>query len=612
MDQHRNEAVDLRHYLAIVLRHRWLIATAMVLGITVALAISLSQTPQYTAETLVVGNSQDLSRMFQTNIEAVNAPQLRSATDIETFRSAEVAKLASEKLASEGKPSSLGSVEINVIGASGVFRTTATNPDPEQAAAIANALTSAFSDFQSHANVQRNANLAAQLQPRLDAAVAERERLRGDLDRAEEERLRLAQSGKGSVTMSGSSSLATQYEVAATNASELQRAIDELNVQANLQSQNYQVIQRAEPPKVPSSPKTRQDVFLGAVLGLLLGLGGAFLREALDDHVRSPDALEEIVAAPVMGLIPNFDEKRHRLLPLGRSHRRKASAIGLIGNRTAAADAFRRLRTNLQFTGLDQPLKTVGITSPNQDEGKSTITANLAASMAQDAQRVIVVTCDLRKPTLHKTFGTANDCGLSTLLTGKHTLDECLQPVQIEDTPTQVWFLPSGPTPPNPAEMLGSQRMRELLADLASRCDIVIVDLPPVLVVSDTCALAGALDGILLIARDGMTKQRGLASSVRSLTQAGGHIIGSIVNCVTRSKGPGYAYSYYGYYNYYSYYGYQDRSLGGGGSKPLRSAARRNGGRLTTLPSSNGEAAHPVAAAPGPDGGPGGTPLATP
>lgn len=232
------------------------------------------------------------------------------------------------------------------------------------------------------------------------------------------------------------------------------------------------------------------------------------------------------------------------------------------------AEAYRALRTNLQFIGLDRPLSSLLVTSAGPGEGKSTTSANLGAVMAQAGRRVILVGADMRKPQLHNIFGFPNDVGLTNVLTGHVPWQKALR-----DTPIDgVRLLASGPIPPNPAELLGSQRMGDLLKQLQEEVDMVIVDAPPVLSVTDAGVLSQWVDGVLFVVCAGVTPRELALEAKLQLEKVGARIVGTVVNRIERQAG---------YYHYYYYYYGDDNPAPANGEPWWRRLfnARRNGGR---------------------------------
>lgn len=266
----------------------------------------------------------------------------------------------------------------------------------------------------------------------------------------------------------------------------------------------------------PVSPRPLLNLILGAVLGLVAGYGAALLRHILDTTIKSGDSLQEVTNAPVLGSIAFDEDFAKRPLILHEDPRSRGS------------EAFRQLRTNLQFAGLDTPCKTVLLTSSVPAEGKSTTLCNLAITLAQSGKRVAVVEADLRRPRMEDYFGIETGIGLTDVLLGDLELETVLHPWggQLFDV------IGSGPLPPNPSELLGGQRMAAVLAELAGRYDIVLIDCPPLLPVTDAAALASQVDGVLLLVRYGKTSRRQVTDAMAALAVVPTHVLGTVLTMV--------------------------------------------------------------------------------
>ena len=283
----------------------------------------------------------------------------------------------------------------------------------------------------------------------------------------------------------------------------------------------------ARVPSAPVSPDTRRNVLVGAVAGLGAGLAIAVLRRLLDVKVRSRADVKEITGAGVIGAVP----ENASLTRTGET------AVDLDPR---AGEAIRALRTNLKFVSVDEPPRVVSFTSADPSEGKSTVASNLARALALAGERVLVVDADLRRPRQHDLFQVAGDVGLSEVLAGEVQPDDALAATGIPN----LTLLPAGRTPPNPSELLGSKRMRALL-ELASEDFFVIVDSPPLLPVTDGSLLAAAVDGTVLVVRQGRTRKDHLEAAVENLAAVDAHLLGVVMNGVARSqRGGGYSYGY--------------------------------------------------------------------
>ncbi|WP_185996571.1 polysaccharide biosynthesis tyrosine autokinase [Nocardioides campestrisoli] len=283
----------------------------------------------------------------------------------------------------------------------------------------------------------------------------------------------------------------------------------------------------------PVSPQPVRNFGLAGVLGLLLGLGIAVLREVMDNTVKTGEQATESGGAPVLGSIA-FD-----------SSAPKRPLISSLEPHAPRVEAFRVLRTNMQFVDVDRAGgRAYVVSSSIPGEGKTTTSVNLALATAQAGTKVVVVEADLRRPRLSHALGIDNTIGLTTALVGKVSLDDALQ-----EQESGLTVLPSGAIPPNPSELLQSHAMQELLAELRSRFDLVILDAPPLLPVTDAALIASQADGALLVARYGKTTKDQLTHAVERLDAVGARTVGIVLNMVPHRRGmSGYGYGYgYGY-----------------------------------------------------------------
>lgn len=284
-------------------------------------------------------------------------------------------------------------------------------------------------------------------------------------------------------------------------------------------------------PKSPISPRKKLNVALGFGIGLLLGLAIAVIRYLLDVSVRSEDALAEAAGVPVLGTVAlDSTIKSEPLITdrLKRSHR---------------AEALRHIRTNLQFIDGAQPAQAVVVTSSVESEGKTTTACNLAIVIAETGRSVLLIEADMRKPVASDLFGLERGVGLSTVLSGQIGFDDAYQ----RWGSTDLTVLPSGLIPPNPSELLGGERMADLLKDVRERFDIVLIDTPPLLPVADAAVIAANADGVLVVFRHGKTKRGQLRQSMQALTTVHARILGVVLNMRPMSRGERREYSgYYG------------------------------------------------------------------
>jgi succinoglycan biosynthesis transport protein ExoP len=289
-------------------------------------------------------------------------------------------------------------------------------------------------------------------------------------------------------------------------------------------------------PEDPSSPKVLQNVGIGAGAGLLLGLVGAVVRGMTDNRIRDRRQISEIVGAPAVGTISSSDD-----LSGGTG----AHVLDFAAAPVIAAEQFRELRTNLRFLDVDNAPTVIAVTSGMPGEGKSTVSTNLASALADDGERVCLVDADLRRPRVADYLGgdLQSEVGLSTVLSGAAAVDDIIQ----ESGRDGLAVITSGPQPPNPAELLGSRRFRDLLADLDVRFDYVIIDASPVLPVTDAALVSAAADGLILAVSHGDTTVDQLTRTTTSLTRVGAHVLGTVFTMTPKSEAKSYYRNGYGY-----------------------------------------------------------------
>ncbi len=318
------------------------------------------------------------------------------------------------------------------------------------------------------------------------------------------------------------------------------------------------VIEPAVAPTVPVGPNKPATILLAAVIGFILAAAAAYLLEYLDDTLKNPDDVQKVTGLTTLGAVPLIE-----LAAAAAGAGGKQELIMLSGGQTVASEAFRVLRTNLQFASVDRPLRTLMLTSPSPSEGKSLTVANLAVALAQADKRVILIDADLHRPRQHRLFGLRNNVGLTTaLLDERPNLAGLLQ-----ETPEPgLRVLTSGPLPPNAAELLGSGRMRELLAQLGAQADMILLDSPPVTALSDAAIISGHVDGVLLVLGAGETRREIAQRAISALARVNARLVGALLNRMPMAGS--------GYYYYYYHYGYYDTSNSAGDG----SGSRRNGG----------------------------------
>lgn len=337
----------------------------------------------------------------------------------------------------------------------------------------------------------------------------------------------------------------------------LLQKLKEAGVSAGLKSNNFRIIDSARPPTAPIEPNIPRNLLFSIALGLATGVCLAFLLEGLDNTIRSTEQAQMISGLAPLGMIP-LGSKSTRDGPTAKrlvlaSSKEAVELVTQVRPQSQMAESYRALRTSLLLSNLGSPPKVIMVTSALPQEGKTTTSINCAVVLAQKGVRVLLIDADLRRPSIHKTLGMGPRSGLSNVLTGSTPLEQA-----ITRTPVlpNLWVLPAGTPPPNPAELLASTNMRDMLAQLREQYDHVVVDTPPSLSVTDAVVLSQRADAVVLVIRSGQTTRQALRRSRDILARVSAKVVGVLLNAVDLSS-PDYYY-YYEYQGKYSGY-YRDR-----------------------------------------------------
>jgi len=312
--------------------------------------------------------------------------------------------------------------------------------------------------------------------------------------------------------------------------------LEEARIREVTKAGNLVIADLASIPTEPVSPRPLLTLVLSLVLGMFLGVIAAFLLESLNETVTTTEEVQERLGIPVLANIPKTrPELTHQYI------------LDLMASRRSAAEAVRSLRANLKFLSREKPIKVLLVTSTAPGEGKTFLSTALAIAWAQSGHKTVLVDFDLRRPQVHECVGLGNEKGLSNLLVGTATLDDVLQKTPLKN----LKVITSGPLPPNPAELLDSEQIAQILGELRKQADVIVLDTPPILTVSDTSLLVPYSDGVIAVVVPGQTLRPMLRQLKEQVALAQGHLIGAVFNKVTPAHG-----GYYRYYHYYSrYYG---------------------------------------------------------
>jgi polysaccharide biosynthesis transport protein len=512
---------ELKRYGTILGHWAWLIVLGTVLGTGLAYTSSQLTTPVYAASTTLMINEAPSNGRTMDYTSILISQQLAQTYSVMMTKRA-VMDEVSKTLGLDATP---GGASVTLVKDTQLVVLQAENEDPELAAKLANEIPAEFARqnlaIQAARYADSKANLTKEIetlnqqistkQDKIDALGTERTPAQNaEISRLQSELTQLRQR---------STFLLQSYE---------NIRLDELQSTSNIV-----VVEKAQTPKTPVRPRTLQNTLLGAVMGLLLSMGLVFLIEYLDDRVRSPEQIDKVLKLPVVGLIARMATG---------SVKGRADLIAVREPRSPIVEAFRSLRTNIQFAGVDQPIRTLLVSSASPSEGKSTVAANLAVVMAQAGLKVALVDCDLRRPTMHMQFELPNRAGLTdVILRDPSQWNAVMQPTGVNNLTVVL----SGSLPPNPSELLGSKRMQQFLANLHQACDMVIIDAPPLLPVTDALVLAPLTDGVVLVIDYGSTRIGEAAQSKTQIDQSGARLLGVVMNRIPMGRR-----AYSGYYHY--------------------------------------------------------------
>jgi non-specific protein-tyrosine kinase len=516
---------------------KWLVVASVVLAAGAAFGASKLQTPVYQATASLLVQQKATEDLFQTGSGRIDsATQDRIVkTEIKVLESQPIEDVVSSQLGKE-----VPSVHGGQAAGTNILTVSASSTDRDLARAAANAYGVAYIDFRRTQAV--NDVLAASKQ--VDTKVQELQTQLDDLDARitelkSQDAARLAKDPKAQPSAQLTSLQARRLSTDGLRLT-FKEKLDQLQVDSAQKTGGAQLVEQAELPDDPISPKPVRNSGLGGILGLLIGMGLVFLLDQLDDDLKSKEDVEAASGGlPVLGLIPDIEHWEGRTGALVSEATREERL---------AAEAYRALRTSVLFLGLDRQMRSIQVTSPLQGEGKSTSAANLAVTLAQAGTRVIAMCCDLRRPRLHEFFGLSNERGFTSVLLG---IDPLQDVVQLVPGIANLKVVASGPVPTNPSELLLSDRAANVITALQSQCDLLLIDCPPVLPVTDAVAMSQRVQGTIVVVAAGETGRRELRRTIEVLRQVNAPLLGTVVNGISRSDS-GYGYGY-GYGNGYGY-----------------------------------------------------------
>ncbi|MBN1320242.1 MAG: AAA family ATPase [Thermoleophilia bacterium] len=524
----KGEPIELSDYLRVLRERWWIIAAALLIVLAVTLAVSFNTTPQYRAFARLLYQKNNLEQaLFGAQVFTATNQDREVQTGAVLVELEPLAREVADKINSSRSPSELmGMVRVETQSTTNVVDIYAEGPSPDECAAVANQFAEQFVLFRQNTDRASVAGARQLVKEELDSLSA--------ID------------------------VTSQYGLM------LQEKYESLRIIEEMQNGGFIIVQRATVPTKAFAPQTTRNAIIAVVVGLLVGVGLAFLADRLDTRIRDEKDLEKELGAPVLASVPLMGGR-------WRDRKKETDSADAIGfhKRPAILEAFRTLRSNLQYFTLEKEQSVWLITSGAPQEGKTTTTINLGLSLALSGKRVIVVEADLRRPMVNEYLGLNRAPGLSNLLAGGKKLEDVLQVVKADEfmlddenprspeakrrlLERNLCAISSGPLPPNPAELLASSRMAKVIKELTAMADCLLIDTPPVLAVSDALALARHVDGVIIVSRLDSTSREELREVRDIFERAGTRIIGAVAAGKERSpayyRKQGYGYGYgYGY-----------------------------------------------------------------
>jgi polysaccharide biosynthesis transport protein len=505
-----DSATSSTDYLSVLRAHKWTVVALTILGIALGVGVGYLQDPLYTARAKVL-----ISSAASVTEDTTTTDALDTQTQSEILASEPVAARVIQKLDLDTTPSKLlRDLSANGIPDTRVLELSYTDPSPTRARDIANAFGEEFLDYRREQALNESLDLQQAVNDRIEKASDALTEINQEL-KADKNNL----------------DLESQKNILTGRLAVLEQRLEDLQANEAIRQSPGQMLETAETPDSPSSPSDITRGAIGAMLGLAAGVVLTLSRDRLNTRFKGREQLEAVLRAPVLATIP-----KHSL-----SRKKNQSPLVILRDPGGpASEAYKTLRTNLQFMTSQRSLQSLVITSPGAGEGKSATVANLGAAMALSGQNVILVSADLRRPTLMSYFGRSeeeSDKGLSTWLAYKN---EPPWASLIDLGLDNLRAIPSGPLPPNPAELLSSARLGQLILALEGICDLVIFDSPPVLSVADASALGTAVGATILVVDATETHRTAAIRAKAELDQVGAELMGTVFNLAPESATPYY------------------------------------------------------------------------
>ena len=601
--------VQLWDYWFVLRKRKFMVLATIAVIMFIVVLVNLLQRPIYSASCDLILEVNQPTRILSSQVNQPGTGALDSVffdTQAKLMQSSFFAGLVADELYKNRAelPSYLSNIpkeqlsglakaliSIPSIGTARIMRITVENYDPKLAALLANTIAKTYIKYTQESQASSSQNTLIVLMQKLEE-LSSASQVYGENHpvmialKAKKKELEESLIAKGEIVKQAPEGITNSQDVSTEaikdkvilsynpRASEelyqiLLKKLQELDVTRDVSAYNIRIIEQARMPSKPARPNKRLNTIIGLVMGFVMGMGLAFFREYLDTTIKTVEELKNSFNLAVLGMIPSIDSENTKpkstiQIFWDRLSGKNKKAVDSVKNevndelkfqvhrlasaeqlKAPIAEAYRTLRTNLQFIQVDKPLKTLLITSSIRGEGKTTTSVNLGIILAQTGKKILIVDTDLRRPRIHKAFHTGREVGLTNLLLG----ESCLEDVVIQTDVPNLTILPCGPLPPNPAELISSERMKKLIKYMETKYDLVLFDSPPLVAVTDAALLSADVDGILLVVEAGALPRELFRQGLERLTNVKANILGGVLNNVNLQKGS----QYYYYYHYYHY-----------------------------------------------------------
>lgn len=513
----RPGGADLRGYLEVLWRRKLVIVVSVLLITTVAVAATIIfETPLYQSSTDLLQRDTGLDRVLLGSdifLESSYQPERSMSTAAELVLAPEVVQRVNEELSAELDGKNAGAmIDVSLVKQTDIFRITATDPDPKLATAVANAFASEYIDWREEVDQAALREARAPIEEQVMSTPADQ--------RQTPEYLRL------------------------------QSSLETMKVLETIQSNDIEVVKPATDPGAPSSPKPMRTGFIAFFVSLIFSVGVVLTADRFDTRVRNTEEITRRIDKPILASVPWSSN---------------GAMVTIMEPSSPPAEAYRLLKTNLNYVMPGQELKSIMVTSPEPCEGKSTTIANLAITLARAGKKVIILEADLRRPMLYKYLDLDNSVGLSNAIVDSCTLRESLQMIEVStisipqlhygnedarraNAAKPIYCATAGPLPPNPGELVASDRLAALISEASEHADYVLVDAPPLTAVGDAASIASKVDGVVLVVKMSQTTKRSLDFvKQRFVDSVPCSMLGIVVTNST-SNGSYGSYYYSGYY----------------------------------------------------------------